>query len=131
MRDSTVSTDSVQALMGAVESFVAEREWEPFHDVKNLAIALSVESGEVLEHVLWRDGAAIEEALAGDPDRRRRLEGELGDVFMCLLGLFQRLGADPGETLLRKLAETAEKYPVDQSRGRAAKYSELGPSSSD
>ncbi len=131
MRESASSADSIEVLMAAVESFVAEREWEPFHDVKNLAIALSVESGEVLEHVLWKDGAAIEEALERDPDRRRRLEGELGDVFMCLLGLFQRLGADPGETLLRKLSETAEKYPVEQSRGRAEKYGELGSSSVD
>jgi len=129
MSDPRQATDSVQALTAAVEAFVAEREWEPFHDVKNLAIALSVEAGELLEHVQWRGGAEIEAALAEDPDRRRRFEGELGDVFMCLLGLCARMNVDPGEALLRKLEETARKYPVDRSRGKAAKYSELdGPS---
>jgi NTP pyrophosphatase (non-canonical NTP hydrolase) len=125
MSQTSTSTDSVRDLTRAVQAFVSDRDWEQFHGVKNLAIALSVEAGEVLEHVLWKDSAALEELLASDPSRRQRLEGELGDVFMCLLGLFDRLGADPGETLLRKLAETAEKYPVEAARGCSSKYSEL------
>ena len=128
MSHSNPSSDSVQILMKAVRTFVADRDWEQFHDVKNLALALSVEAGEVLEHCLWREGAELEEQLNSDPAKRRAFEGELGDVMMCLLGLFDRIGADPGASLLRKLEETAAKYPVEQARGRASKYSEQGNS---
>ena len=126
MSHSNPSSDSVETLMTAVRTFVADRDWEQFHDAKNLALALSVEAGEVLEHCLWREGADLEEELDRDPAKRRAFEGELGDVMMCLLGLFDRIGADPGATLLRKLEETATRYPVDQARGRASKYNELG-----
>ncbi len=98
----------------AIAAFVAEREWAQFHTPENLAKSVSIEAGELLECFQWNADA--------DP---ARVADELADVLTYCLLLANRLGVDPDQIVLEKLAKTREKYPVDAARGRSAKYDQL------
>jgi len=97
-----------------LEAFVAEREWSQFHSQGNLAKSISIEAGELLELFQWSDSA--------DEDRVRE---ELADVLTYCHLLAYRLGVEPGALILQKLAITQTKYPVEKSRGRSTKYTDL------
>jgi dCTP diphosphatase len=94
--------------------FVAERDWAQFHSPENLAKSIAIEAGELLECFQWN----------ADADEARVSE-ELADVLTYCLLLAERIGADPEQIILDKLAVTREKYPVDKARGRSAKYDAL------
>ncbi|TFC75846.1 nucleotide pyrophosphohydrolase [Cryobacterium cheniae] len=97
-----------------IAAFVVERDWAQFHTPENLAKSIAIESGELLECFQWNAEA--------DTDRVR---DELADVLTYCILLADRLGVDPNQIVLDKLAKTREKYPVDKSRGRSAKYDVL------
>jgi dCTP diphosphatase len=97
-----------------IAEFVAERDWAQFHTPENLAKSIAIEAGELLECFQWNTDA--------DTDRVRE---ELADVLTYCLLLADRIGADPSQIVLDKLAVTREKYPVDKARGRSAKYDAL------
>jgi dCTP diphosphatase len=97
-----------------IAAFVAERDWAQFHSPENLAKSIAIEAGELLECFQWNADA--------DEDRVRE---ELADVLTYCLLLAERIGADPEQIILDKLAATREKYPVDKARGRSAKYDAL------
>lgn len=101
-------------VLNAIRAFVAEREWSQFHTPENLAKSISIESAELLECFQWNSDV--------DPAEVR---AELADVLTYCLLLADRLGLDPDEIVLQKLARTREKYPVEKSRGRSAKYDKL------
>jgi NTP pyrophosphatase (non-canonical NTP hydrolase) len=104
--------------------FVGEREWEPFHTPKNLAMALAGEAGELLEIFQW---LTTEEAsnVMQNPDKSKALKHELADIFFYLLRLSDTLGVDLEKALVEKMELNALKYPVEKSRGSAKKYTEL------
>jgi dCTP diphosphatase len=110
----TVATVTSERIRQALEEFVREREWAQFHTPANLAKSISIEAGELLECFQWNDD--------GDETRVR---GELADVVTYCTLLAVRLGLDLDEIVLEKLVETREKYPVDLSKGRSAKYDAL------
>jgi NTP pyrophosphatase (non-canonical NTP hydrolase) len=97
--------------------FVAEREWEPFHSPKNLAMGLSVEAAELMEHFLWV-GTEESRQVAQDPARLGEVADEMADVACYLLALCNTLGIDLSEAVTAKLAKTALKYPAEKYRGR-------------
>ncbi len=97
-----------------IAAFVAERDWAQFHSPENLAKSIAIEAGELLECFQWNADA--------NDDRVRE---ELADVFTYCLLLAERIGADPEQIILDKLAATRQKYPVDKARGRSAKYDTL------
>ena len=97
-----------------IAAFVAERDWAQFHSPENLAKSIVIEAGELLECFQWNADA--------DEDRVRE---ELADVLTYCLLLAERIGADPEQIILDKLAATRVKYPVDKARGRSAKYDAL------
>ena len=96
--------------------FRDERDWAQFHNPKDLAIALSVEAGELLETFLWKP------AEQADPQRTRE---ELADVFAYALLLADRLDLDVEEIVREKIELNRAKYPVAKARGTAAKYDAL------
>ncbi|WP_019145079.1 nucleotide pyrophosphohydrolase [Aeromicrobium massiliense] len=98
----------------ALRQFAAERDWGQFHSPENLAKSISIEAAELLECFQWNAEA--------DPARVR---DELADVLTYCLLLADRMGLDPDQVVLDKLAVTREKYPVDRSRGRSEKYDRL------
>ncbi|GAB3135679.1 nucleotide pyrophosphohydrolase [Marisediminicola antarctica] len=93
---------------------MAERDWGQFHTPENLAKSIAIEAGELLECFQWSPDA--------DTDRVR---GELADVLTYCILLAERIGADPDQLVLEKLAVTRAKYPADKARGRSAKYDAL------
>ncbi|GEK79072.1 nucleotide pyrophosphohydrolase [Agrococcus baldri] len=98
----------------ALRAFVAERDWAQFHTPGNLAKSISIEAAELLECFQW--------AEEGEPERVRE---ELADVLTYALLLADRIGVDPDEAVLEKLAVTRKKYPVEKARGSSAKYDQL------
>lgn len=108
---------TVNQVAERLRRFNRERDWEQFHTPKDLAIALSVEAGELLERFLWkRDGDALDAA---------GVEEELADVLICAVNLAQRLDIDLMAAVDRKITRNAERYPVALARGRADKHDVL------
>jgi len=101
--------------------FVSERDWDQFHNPKNLAMALAGEVGELLEHFQW---LTAEESGNLSEARRAEVAHEIADVQIYLAALADRLGIEIGTAVERKMALNAEKYPADQVRGSARKYSD-------
>jgi len=106
----------------ALRRFSAARDWQQFHTPKNLAMALSVEAAEVLEHFQWLTAA---QSSRLDVRQKRAVADEIADVLLYLIRLADVLDIDPLESAQRKLGENAIKYPVAKARGNARKYSEL------
>lgn len=113
------STDSLESLRVRLNAFAAERDWEQFHNPKNLAMALVGEAGEIVEHFQW---LTFEQAANLPPVARDEVALECADVLLFLIRLADRLGIDLIAAANRKMDINAERYPVDKSRGVATKY---------
>jgi len=111
----------MNTLRDALRKFAAERDWDQFHSPKNLAIALSVEASELLEHFQWLTEAQSS-ALA--PGKRDEVRDELADVLLYLVRLADKLDVDLVDAAQKKIAKNAQKYPASQVRGSMKKYSE-------
>lgn len=96
--------------------FRNERDWEQFHNAKDLALAINVEAGELLELFLWKNP---EEA------NREKVKEELADILAYAFLLADKYGFDIKEIVMDKIKINGEKYPVDKSKGTAKKYNEL------
>jgi dCTP diphosphatase len=94
--------------------FSNERDWNQFHSAENLAKSICIESAELLECFQWSETASSD-----------RVADELADVLTYCFLLADSLGANPDDLIRRKLEITRMKYPVDESRGRSAKYDQL------
>jgi NTP pyrophosphatase (non-canonical NTP hydrolase) len=117
-----MSDNQLQELAESLRRFAAERDWDQFHSPKNLAAALAVEAGEVLEHFQW---LKEEESHAVSADSREQIALELADVFLYLVRLADKLEVDLISAANRKLAINAQKYPIDRARGSSKKYTEF------
>lgn len=106
----------ISRLTRLLTDFRDERDWAQFHNPKDLALALSVESAELLECFLWRTPAEA------DPERLRE---ELADVIAYALLLAERLKFDVAEIVAEKVAANALKYPAGKARGTSRKYDQL------
>ena len=114
--------DRLEQLRTRLAAFAAERDWDQFHNPKNLAMALTGEVGELVEHFQW---LTFEQAADLPADTREEVALEAADVFLFLLRLCDKLDIDLAQAAERKLALNAKRYPVDKARGRAAKYDKL------
>ena len=105
-----------EEIIQALLKFRNERDWEQFHNPKDLALAINVEAGELLELFLWKN--------AKDANTEKVKE-ELADVFAFAFLLAKKYNFDVKEIVLEKTKRNAEKYPIEKSKGNATKYSEL------
>ncbi len=121
LTDDRTTTGELKRL---IQEFVDERDWGKYHNSKDIAIAINVEAGELLELFEWVREDEIP-GLLDDPDKRRRLREEMADVLILCLNLAAVNGFDVAETVGRKLAKNREKYPVDLVKGNYRKYTEL------
>ena len=105
-------------------AFARERDWEQFHAPKNLSMALAAEAGELMEHFLW---ATPDEshAIATDAAKRGKIAEELADVIIYALEFANATSLDVAAAIEAKMAANAKKYPVEKSRGRSDKYTDL------
>jgi NTP pyrophosphatase (non-canonical NTP hydrolase) len=101
-----------EALTIALREFSANRDWEKFHNPKNLAMALSVEAAELVEIFQWLT-AQEASALSEDAQKVQAVEDEMADVFLYLLRMADVMGVDLEDAAQRKMQKNAEKYPVE------------------
>ena len=102
------------AVTQKLRAFCEERDWDQFHTPENLAKSISIEAAELLERFQW--------SADGDP---QAVKEELADVLTYCYFLAMKVGLEPDQIVLEKLAVTAQKYPVEKSRASSAKYDQL------
>ena len=113
---------ALQTLACQLQEFADAREWGPFHSPKNLASALVVEAGELLEHFQW---LTEDQSRQLAPDQKQAVAHEMADVLLYLVQLSTVLGLDLMDAARTKMALNAQKYPVEQARGHSRKYDAL------
>jgi NTP pyrophosphatase (non-canonical NTP hydrolase) len=96
--------------------FRDERDWEQFHNSKDLSLAISIEAGELLELFLWKNAQEV---------NTEKLKEELADILAFSLLLAHKHDLNIMEIITEKIQKNAEKYPIDKSKGSAKKYNEL------
>ena len=111
-------TDRLDAVMAELRAFVAEREWEQFHDPKNLAMAVVSEAGELAAEYRWVTSDAVDD-FTRDADVRSRVSLEAADVGIALLLFCDRIQIDLIEAMKHKIEINRRNYPVRASRGKS------------
>ena len=106
----------LEELRKAIVKFTQERDWDQFHNGKDLALALSVEAAELNEAFLWKDAKDV---------NVEEVKEELADIFNYAILIADKYDLDIKQIVLDKLRRNAEKYPVDKAFGSAKKYNEL------
>jgi len=114
----------IEKIIAHQRKFVAEREWEKFHDPKNLAMALAGETGELLEVFQWLTSEESR-TIMSDPKKAEMTRHEISDIFYYLVRLTDLLGIDLEKAFWEKMELNARRYPADKARGQAKKYTEL------
>lgn len=105
-----------EVIIQALLKFRNERDWEQFHNPKDLALAINIESAELLELFLWKKA---EEANI------EKVKEELADIFSFAFLLAEKYGFDLTDIVLDKIKANEKKYPIDKAKGTAKKYNEL------
>ncbi len=113
---------SLETLRTRLRRFAREREWDQFHAPKNLAMALSVEAAELLEHFQW---LSEEQSRSLSARQLELVREELADVLLYLVRLADKLGVDLFRAASDKMKRNARKYPVQKARGSNKKYTDL------
>jgi NTP pyrophosphatase (non-canonical NTP hydrolase) len=109
---------TLSELTATLRAFVAERDWQQFHDPKNLAMLVASEAGELVAEYRWVRGDDAD-ARSREPAARARIADEVADVGIALLLLCDRIGLDLTAAMEAKIATNAARYPVEASRGRS------------
>jgi NTP pyrophosphatase (non-canonical NTP hydrolase) len=117
-----LNMSDIQSLQEKIAAFVKERDWQQFHNPKDLAISLNLEASEVLELFQWKNPEEIEKYLK---THKENIEDELADVLYWVLLMASNMRIDVVAASERKLKKNAEKYPVHKSAGNHKKYTEL------
>src|SRR6185503_14053725 len=111
-------TTPLDELRAELREFVAAREWEQFHDPKNLAMLVASEAGELVAEYRWVRGEDAD-AHSKEAAARERIVGEVADVGIGLVLLCERIGVDLVEAMRAKVRRNGERYPVEGARGKA------------
>jgi NTP pyrophosphatase (non-canonical NTP hydrolase) len=106
----------LEELRQTIVKFTQERDWDQFHNGKDLALALSIEAAELNEAFLWKDASQV---------NVEKVKEELADIFNYAILIADKYNLDVKQIVLDKLRRNAEKYPVDKAYGSAKKYNEL------
>ena len=106
----------MEEIIQALINFRNERDWEQFHNPKDLALAISIESAELLELFLWKNA---------DDANSDKIKDELADIFSFSFLLAEKYGFDVKDIVFEKIKKNNEKYPVEKAKGSAKKYNEL------
>lgn len=115
---------TVQELTEKVKAFCEERDWDQFHNPKDLAIGIATEAGELLDIFRFKSESDMKNIMS-DQKKREHVEEEVADVLFFLLRFAQMNQINLKSALEQKIIKNAEKYPVDKARGRNGKYDEF------
>ncbi|MDD0851613.1 nucleotide pyrophosphohydrolase [Halobacteriovorax sp. GB3] len=119
-----MKTIDVEKLNSVVSNFIEERDWDQFHSIKNLSMALSVETSELVEIFQWLKEEDSNN-VKNDPKLKAKVEEEISDIFIYLMRIAIKSGVDIESSVLSKIEKNSEKYPVEKARGNARKYTDL------
>ena len=112
----TINKDSLLLIRDCLRQFNHDRDWEQFHDTKNLALSITIEASELNECFLWKNS---------DEADREKVEEELADVFLCSIMLADKYDMNIKDICLKKIEKNAQKYPVEKAKGVSTKYDKL------
>jgi NTP pyrophosphatase (non-canonical NTP hydrolase) len=115
--------DSIADLTTRIREFSRVREWSPYHNPKDMAVAIVAEAGELLQHFVWQQADQIDQRAL---ERREEIASEIADVGILLFEMADLLGLKLGQTMSDKIDRNEERYPVDKARGNNRKYNEFG-----
>lgn len=118
-----MQTIDLKKLIEEIETFIHERDWDQFHSVKNLSMALTVESSELMELFQWMKEEDSNN-IRNNPELFAKVQDETADIFIYLLRIMRKAGVDPETAVRQKMAKNALKYPVEKARGNSKKYNE-------
>lgn len=114
MNDITNITEKIRAFRDA-------RDWAQFHNPKDMAMAISLEAGELMEHFLWKTPSEVEARIES---HREEISDEIADVAVYLFELADNLGIDLLQAMENKMQKNADKYPAEKVKGSSKKYTE-------
>lgn len=115
---------NVEKINTEVSKFIEDRDWDQFHSIKNLSMALSVETSELVEIFQWLKESESNE-VSSNPKLKSKVEEEISDIFIYLMRIAIKSGVDIEEAVFNKIKKNSEKYPVEKAKGSATKYTEL------
>jgi len=108
--------DSIDEIRAKLLAFRDDRDWAQFHNPKDLALAINIEAGELLELYLWKDA---------DQANPERVKEELADIFSFAFLMADKYDLDIKEIIFDKIKSNNKKYPIEKAKGTAKKYNEL------
>lgn len=114
--------DNIKLLTKKLIDFRNERDWKQFHNPKDIALSLTLEAAEVLEHFQWKNGNELDEYVKIHKDD---IGEELADVFNWILILSHDLSINIAKASEKKIEKNKKKYPIHKAKGRHTKYNKL------
>lgn len=114
---------NVAQLKEMVKAFCEERDWDQYHNAKDLAIGIITEASELLEHFRFKSETEVED-LFKEKQKKAVISEELADVFFFVLRLAEKYHIDLSEELQKKLEKNMVKYPIEKAKGSNKKYTE-------
>lgn len=113
---------TIEELTAEIRAFRDARDWLQFHNPKELAVAITAEAGELLQHFVWQSPEQSDRRMV---ERKEEIQSEIADVAILLFELADNAGIDLGTAMRNKLALNEKRYPVESARGSNKKYNEL------
>jgi NTP pyrophosphatase (non-canonical NTP hydrolase) len=114
----------IHELKEKIRDFCEARDWDQFHDAKELAIALSIEASELLEIFRWKSPEEVQELFKNEK-KKENIEDEMADILYFLVRIAQLYDLDLSDALDKKMKKNEEKYPIEKARGSNKKYNEF------
>lgn len=113
---------TIEALTVEIRTFCEARDWKQYHNPKELAVAITAEAGELLQHFVWQ---SADQSNRRVEERKAEIAAEIADVAILLFELADHCGLDLAEAMRAKLIRNGERYPVEKAKGSNKKYNEL------
>jgi dCTP diphosphatase len=114
--------DSLADLSHRIRTFCQARDWDQFHSPKELAVAITAEAGELLQHFVWQ---TPDQVHARAEERKDEIGDEIADVAILLIELADKMRLNLGDLIAAKLDRNNQRYPVEKARGSNLKYNQL------
>ena len=118
------SKTNISKLKQLAQDFVDERDWNKYHNPKDLAVSIAIEAAELMELFQWAGQGEVEK-MSNDKDKLLRIREELADVMILCLNMGNTLGLDLSQAIIEKIEKNKAKYPVELVRGNYRKYTQL------
>jgi len=117
-------TTNIEELKEQIKKFCDDRDWDQFHGAKELAIGISTEASEILEHFRFKSEKEIEDFF-DDTEKKKQIGEEMADTLFLLLRMSQRYNVDLSDALIEKIKKNEQNYPIEKAKGSNKKYTEF------